>query len=121
MSSPQTVHRLAIAIYLGLISLLLVSTLWLDPPPARLMSPLLLILIGPLLFPLRGLLHGRRYTIAWSSMLILLYFLHGTAVAATGHVWIGGLEIVLALGYFSLAIRYVRITNPARQVNPPQN
>lgn len=121
MSSPHTIHRLAVAAYLGLIGLLLVSTLWLDPPPARLMSPLLLILIGPLLFPLRGLLHGRRYTIAWSSMLILLYFLHGTAVAATGHAWIGGIELVLVLAYFSLAIRYVRITNPARQANPPRS
>ena len=31
----------------------------------------------PLLAPLFGILHGRRYTYQWSSMLVLLYFAEG--------------------------------------------
>ncbi|MDR3425846.1 MULTISPECIES: DUF2069 domain-containing protein [Silvimonas] len=31
----------------------------------------------PLLLPLRGLLHGRRYTYQWASMFILLWWMEG--------------------------------------------
>lgn len=115
MSATRAVHRLAVTVYLGLMALLLLWLIWLDPLPAHLLSPALLILLGPLLLPLRGILHGRRYTMAWTSMLILLYFLHGVAAAAgSGRaVWLGALEIALALAYFGLAIHYVRLSNPA--------
>lgn len=114
MSKARHIHRLALATYLGLIGLLLFWLIWLDPLPPGARSPALLLLLGPLLLPLRGILHGRRYTMAWSSMLILLYFLHGViAVVGTGSsAWLGGLEIVLALSYFALAIHYIRLSNP---------
>lgn len=114
MTSASTVHRLAVTAYLSLIALLLLWLIWLAPLPAGATSPALLILLGPLLIPLRSILYGRRYTMAWTSMLILLYFLHGVVAAAGGGraAWLGGLEIVLALGYFGLAIRYVRLSNP---------
>lgn len=115
MNSSHTVHWLAVSAYLALIALLLLWLVWLDPPSAALRAPALLLLLGPLLLPLRGLLHGRRYTVAWSTLLILLYFVHGiTAVAGGGRaVWLGGAEIVLALSYFGLAIAYVRLSKPA--------
>jgi len=34
----------------------------------------LLVMVTPLLFPLRGILNGRAYTHAWASMLSLGYF-----------------------------------------------
>ena len=37
----------------------------------------LLIQVGPLMFPLRGLLHGKVYTHAWSMYLALFYFVCG--------------------------------------------
>ena len=37
--------------------------------------------VVPLLFPLRGLLHGRRYTYQWASMFILAYFTEGVVRA----------------------------------------
>src|SRR5690606_14457027 len=90
MNSPRTVHWLAISTYLALIALLLLWLIWLDPPVAAVRAPALLLLLGPLLLPLRGILHGRRYTVAWSTMLILLYFAHGiAAVAGNGlAVWL---------------------------------
>lgn len=114
MNSPRTVHWLAISTYLALIALLLLWLIWLDPPVAAVRAPALLLLLGPLLLPLRGILHGRRYTVAWSTMLILLYFAHGiAAVAGNGRaVWLGGAEIILALSYFGLAIAYVRLSKP---------
>ncbi len=37
----------------------------------------LIIGVVPLLFPLRGILHGKPYTHAWASFMMLFYFTHG--------------------------------------------
>jgi uncharacterized membrane protein len=37
----------------------------------------LIIGVVPLLFPLRGILHGKPYTHAWASFMMLFYFAHG--------------------------------------------
>ena len=109
--------RLASTVYLALIALLLLWLIWLAPPARETISISLLLLVGPLLLPLRGLLHGRRYTVAWSTLLILLYFSHGVAAMAGkgSGWWLGGLEIALSVSYFVLAIAYVRASNPSRQ------
>ena len=116
MTDPRRIHQLAVGCYLSLFILLVVWQVWLAPPPREYLSLIVLILIGPLLLPLRGLLHGRRYTIAWSGMLILIYFIHGIAsMAEPGLVrWLGGLEILLSLSYFTLTIRYLRLTGSRR-------
>jgi uncharacterized membrane protein len=120
VNDPRTLHRLAITVYLALIALLLLWMLRLDPLPASVISPALLVLLGPLLLPLRGIIHGRRYTMAWSTMLIMLYFIHGIAAASSGGraALLGGAEVALVLSYFGLAIRYVRLSNPARPAGP---
>jgi uncharacterized membrane protein len=38
---------------------------------------LILLLLGPMMFAVRGLLHGKRYTHAWCSFLSLFYILLG--------------------------------------------
>lgn len=67
----------------------------------------------PLLAPLFGILHGRRYTYQWASMLILIYFTEGI-VRATSESgisqWLAAGEIVLSLVFFCSAIAYVRRT-----------
>ena len=65
----------------------------------------------PLLAPLFGILHGRRYTYQWASMLILLYFTEGVvrATSETGtSQWLAIGEIGLSLVFFCSAIAYVR-------------
>jgi len=67
----------------------------------------------PLLAPLFGVLHGRRYTFQWSTLLIWIYAAEGAtrAVSDTGvSAWLGGLEVVLAFGYFGAAVAYLRAT-----------
>lgn len=119
-STPGWPARLAfaaaLAAYMGLIALLLAWVVWLDPPPTALISPVLLILIGPLLIPLRGLLHARRYTLAWSTLLILAYFIHGILYAAGNglSVWLGSAEIALSLAYFGAANGYMRLSRARR-------
>ena len=64
----------------------------------------------PLLAPLFGLLHGRRYTYQWASMLILLYLAEGIVrLSENGTArWLAAAEIVLSLVFFGSAIGYVR-------------
>jgi uncharacterized membrane protein len=106
---------------------LLTWIVWLAPPPTQLVerelppgsliSPVLLVVVGPLLLPLRGILHGRRYTLAWSTMLILAYFVHGVAYTAGGGIagLLGLIEIGLVLGYFGGANGYLRLTRGPRE------
>ena len=100
--AASPLYWMAVGCYIALALLLFAWLIWLDPPPASLRSPLLLVFLLPLLLGLRGILHRRRYTLQWTGMLILLYFMHGL-LAAAGPVsqrWLGVAETLLALGYF---------------------
>jgi len=108
-------YRAALACYAALLLFLMAWLLWLAPPPPALRAPMLVVLVLPLLLGLRGVLHGRRYTLQWTSMLSLAYFVHGV-VAATGPAperWLGAAETSLALGYFGFALLYLRASTGA--------
>ncbi len=76
----------------------------------------------PLLLPLFGILHGRRYTYKWASLLILVYLAEGVvrAVSEQGMVrYMAVVEIALSLVFFVAAIAYVRLTrNPGHGSGP---
>ncbi len=108
--ATSALYRLALGCYAGLIVLWLAWLIWLDPPPATLRSVMLIVVLLPLLAGLRGVLHRRRYTLQWTGMLILLYFMHGL-VAATGGFparWLGVTEALLAMGYFGATLLVLR-------------
>lgn len=75
-------------------------------------APLLLILLLlPLLFPLKGLLKGSPYTHAWSSFLILLYFIHGVVEAYANppvRMW-ALLEVLASVTFYTGAVLYARL------------
>jgi len=78
--------------------------------------------VVPLLFPLRGLLHGRRYTYQWASMFILAYFTEGVvrAWSEVGPVrTLAVAEIVLSLIFFACAVLFARATAPSRMRPTP--
>jgi uncharacterized membrane protein len=79
--------------------------------------PVLLIAVGPLLIPLRGLLAGRPRTHFWAALLALLYFSHGVAEATAG-VALGWLEIAFSLMLFFGATFYVRFSAAERSGTP---
>lgn len=67
----------------------------------------------PLLAPLFGILHGRRYTYQWASMLILLYFTEGIVRATTEQgigQWLAIAETILALIFFGASVAFARLT-----------
>lgn len=115
--STRAYYRLALAAYLGLIALTLGWEGWLAPAPKAPPGLWLIVKSLPLLVPLFGLLHGRRYTYQWSLFLILAYFAEGVVVAyahrgagftlhsPVPYAW---LEILLTTVFFISAISYIR-------------
>ena len=67
----------------------------------------------PLLFPLFGILRGKRYTFQWSSMFILIYLMEGLIRATSDHGpsrHFAAAETMLSLLFFVSAVAYSRLT-----------
>mgnify|MGYP000158443998 CR=1 FL=1 len=71
----------------------------------------LLIALVPLLFPLRGLLHGKPYTHAWTGFLMLFYFSHGIGevYSAQGFDLYASLEVLFSCMTFISSIVFIRL------------
>ena len=112
MPGARFLYALTLAGYLGTLGLLLAWYGWLAPSVHFPRSLVLALFLVPLLFPLRGLLHGRRYTFSWSCFLSLLYFIHGVVEAYTSGatLHLGLLEVCLTSLWFISAMTYVRVT-----------
>jgi len=110
MPAPRLLHALTLTGYLGTFALLTAWYAWLAPSIHFPVALVLLVLVAPLLFPLRGMLHARRYTIAWSCFLALLYFSHGVVEAwhSASTRRLGLLEIVLTGLWFVGGIGYIK-------------
>ncbi|MFK7859061.1 MAG: DUF2069 domain-containing protein [Granulosicoccus sp.] len=109
--------------YFGLLVLILNWFTWLAPPVRVPRSMVLAALAIPLLFPLRGIIHARRYTHQWIGFLSMFYFMVGV------DVWYNHQAIEQLLGMsmvvFSLLLMigssmYARYTpTPPDQLKPP--
>jgi uncharacterized membrane protein len=79
----------------------------------------LVIALTPLLFPLRGLLHGKPYTHAWTGFMMLLYFSHGIGEvysAQTFNIY-ASLEVLFSCMTFIASIVFIRLNaNQLKQV-----
>jgi uncharacterized membrane protein len=113
MNNSQFYYRLTLLSYFGLLIVLSLWFLWLAPSPNIPKSIMLFFGVGPLLLPLRGLLHGKAYTFAWSSLLIMIYFIHGVVEAyADPEVrLLACIEILLVCLFYIGAIFYPRYHN----------
>ncbi|MBL1320170.1 MAG: DUF2069 domain-containing protein [Methylophaga sp.] len=80
-------------------------------------SAFLLIALVPLLFPLRGLLHGKPYTHAWTTFLMLLYFSHGIGevYSAEGFSLYPSLEILFSGITFIASITFIKLNARMRR------
>ncbi len=102
----------------SLIALILLCTAWeLWLAPLRPGGSMLVLKVIPLLIALFGILHGKRYTYQWTSMLILLYFTEGTvrATSDTGLSQIlACIETALTLVFFASTIYYAKATRTSQ-------
>ncbi len=81
MNRRSLYYGLLLAGYFAVMALLPVWYGWAARP--KLLSPawVITLLALPLFTALRGLLHGRTYTVKWSLFLALFYFTHGIVEA----------------------------------------
>ncbi|WER44622.1 DUF2069 domain-containing protein [Cupriavidus sp. WKF15] len=102
-------YRLSVG---SLIALMLLCIAWeWFLAPLRPGGSWLVIKFLPLLLPLRGVLTRNRYTMQWSSMLILLFFTEGIVRATSDRApssTLAWIEVALTLLYFFGTIFYLR-------------
>ncbi|NQY26915.1 MAG: DUF2069 domain-containing protein [Piscirickettsiaceae bacterium] len=74
-------------------------------------SAWLIIGLVPLLFPLKGFLHGKPYTHAWTTFLMLFYFSHGIGevYSAQGINFYASLEVLFSFLVFTSSITFIRL------------
>ncbi|SMC29888.1 Uncharacterized membrane protein [Andreprevotia lacus DSM 23236] len=107
-------QRITVASWVALIALCLAWELWLAPLKPGGSS--LVLKTVPLLFPLRGLLHGRRYTYQWTSMYVLIWWTEGAVRAYSDHglsQWLAGVEVLLTSVAFVAICYYAKWTRPS--------
>ena len=101
----------------SLVALILLCVAWeLVLAPLRPGGSWLVLKVVPLLVPLFGVLHGKRYTYQWTTLMIWLYFTEGVVRAWSDpgpSARLGVAEIVLSLAYFVSAVAFVRLQRSA--------
>ena len=113
MTGDRIAYTLAVMACGGLI---LLGLLWeLHIAPLREGGSWLALKVLPLLPVMAGLLRQRLYTIQWSTMLILAYFIEGTVRAYSDDEpgnRLALIEVALSMLYFGAAIVLVRLRRP---------
>ena len=96
----------------SLVALIFLCVAWeLFLAPVRPGGSWLALKAVPLLVPLFGVLHGKRYTFQWTTLLIWAYFAEGIVRAYSDSGLSARLaagEIALSLAYFASAVAFVR-------------
>ena len=82
-------------------------------------AALLVLALLPLLFPLRGMLHGKPYTYAWNSFLMLFYFSHGIGevYSAEGFSLYPSLEVLFSSLTFIASITFISLNAKTRRTS----
>lgn len=111
-TSPIFLSRwLTLSGYFGLMIGLYVWHLLINQTEAHLISIVILTQLGPLMFPLRGLLNGKIYTHAWSIYLAIFYFIVGIWYAGAGETRMFGLYVTaFSLLFFTGTVIYTRLS-----------
>ncbi len=116
-NSPEThkklhfYQNLALIGYFSLLIILMINIVWLIPSQHFPTALVLIVIAGPLLLPMRGLLNNDLYTYQWAHFLTLAYFAHGISeVSAYPEVWYAGIFQTLAsLAMYLGCVMYARI------------
>ncbi|MCK5664654.1 MAG: DUF2069 domain-containing protein [Thiotrichaceae bacterium] len=104
-------QNLALSGYFSLLIVLMINVAWLIPSRHFPTALVLIVIAGPLLLPMRGLLNNKTYTYQWASFLSLAYFAHGISeMSAYPAFWYAGLlEVITAVMMYLGCVMYARI------------
>ena len=124
LMSPEKSERIVRACHaaaiVSLIGLIVLCVAW-----ETVLAPLkpggswLILKVLPLLFPLFGILRGKRYTYQWASMLSLFYFTEGVVRSWSDRApsaQLALLEILLTTIFFFATVFFAKFTAPS--LNP---
>jgi len=102
----------------GLLLLLLNWYTWIAPVDGVPRSLMLILLVVPLLLPMRGILHARPYTHAWAGYLAMFYFLLGVEVSwnQPQERWLGLAAVLLSLCMLIGCGLYARLGGRAQRL-----
>jgi len=90
-------QNLALIGFFSLLAIVMLNIIWLIPSRHFPVALVLMVIAGPLLFPMRGLLNNKTYTYQWASFLSLAYVAHGISeMSAYPESWYAGLLETLA-------------------------
>lgn len=104
--------------YFGLLIGLFAWHLLINKTEDHLISIIILTQIGPLMFPLRGLLSGKTYTHAWSMYMAIFYFIVGIWYAGADETLMIGLYVTtFSLIFFAGTVIYTRFSAKAQKEN----
>jgi len=105
----RRLHLTALGSLLALILFGLAWELWLAP--LRPGGSWLALKVLPLVLAVPGVLRRRVYTMQWTSMLILVYFVEGIVRATSDRgpsATLGWVEVALTLVYFACVLAWLR-------------
>jgi uncharacterized membrane protein len=110
--------KLTLVASISLISLIFLCLGWeLWWAPLRAGGSLLVLKAALLLFPLRGVLKSRRYTLQWTSLFLLFYLFEGSARSLSDQglsQQLAMVELLITTICFASIVTYLRITRPAK-------
>lgn len=117
-NSLQLARITSLTGYFGMFVFLLLWLTVLSPSDKFPVALTLLVLVTPLLFPLRGILYGRAYTHAWASFLALFYFTLaiGVVVSEPSQRVYGIIWLILSIMMYGGCMFYARIKGKAEKV-----
>lgn len=104
-------YLLGLTGWFTLFALLMLWTTWLAPPTIMPVAIVLVLYVGPLLFPIRGLLDGRAYTFAWTQFMALFYFAMGVMITVSNPAErvLGILQVISSLMLFIGAMLFIKL------------
>ena len=109
LNSIKISHWITLAGYFGLVVGIYAWHMWINKTPEHAISIMLIVQLGPLMFPLRGLLAGRIYTHAWAMYLAIFYFVVGVWYAGADEgMWYGMYIIANSMLFFTGTLLYTR-------------
>lgn len=105
----------------GLIIVIILWTVWLNPPTDTPVGLILILQLPLLLLPMHGMMHGKPYTFGWATFIALFYFILGVDNAAIeGREFYGSLQIMLSLLMFNGSMLYARLEGRRQRLENEQ-
>jgi len=107
---PVYFYSLALVGFFGLFALMMLWPTVLAHPAHFPVALVLILTVGPLLLPMRGLLDQRLNSCSWAAYISLFYFIHGSVEAYSNSAEriYAGTEVLFSLALFFGATFYVR-------------